>query len=161
MSEEETFDIEINDPHHNYVANGLVVHNSFNERSGRYKEFEPEFYEPTEWRAQDPKNKQSSIADDNLAYAGAIHAVACDNAFKQYKRMLQGGVAREMARMVLPLATYTEFYMTGNLRNWAHFLDLRNAPEAQWEIRQYAIAIAQVLQEKMPLSYAALTRVVT
>lgn len=130
---------------------------SYNERSGRYKEFEPEFYEPTIWRAQDSKNKQSSIEDPDLSYAGAIHAVACDNAFKQYKRMIEGGVAREMARMVLPVATYTEFYATGNFRNWMHFLSLRNTPEAQWEIRVYAAAIAEILKEKMPLSYEALS----
>lgn len=133
---------------------------SYNERSGRYKKFEPEFYIPTSWRKPDPKNKQSSVDYGEDLYADGLYQVACLRAFKQYERLLNGGVAREMARMVLPVSTYTEFYATGNFRNWMHFLELRNTPEAQMEIRVYAQAIAEILEEKMPLSYRALTRVV-
>jgi thymidylate synthase (FAD) len=73
-----------------------------------------------------------------------------------YNGMIKMGVAREMARMVLPVSTYTEFIVTGNFRNWMHFLELRNSEEAQYEIRVYADAIASVLKEKMPISYSAL-----
>lgn len=133
---------------------------SYNERSGRYKRFDPEFYTPQTWRKQDPENKQSSIDYGEDYYADGLYQVACLRAFKQYERLLNAGVAREMARMVLPVSTYTEFYVTGNFRNFMHFLELRNTPEAQWEIRVYAQAIAEILQEKMPLSFGALTRTV-
>lgn len=133
---------------------------SYNERSGRYKKFEPEFYIPTSWRKPDPDNKQSSIDYGEDYYADGLYQVACLRAFKQYERLLNAGVAREMARMVLPLSLYTEFYVTGNFRNFMHFLELRNTPEAQVEIRVYAQAIASILEDKMPLSYRALTGVV-
>lgn len=134
---------------------------SYNERSGRYKEFEAEFYSPEHVRVPDPANKQSSIEVDSspglpewwvLSRLQGVYDLAWNN----YQSMLKAGVAREMARMVLPVATYTEFIVTGNLRNWMHFLELRNSPEAQYEIRVYAQAIAEILKEKMPLSYDAL-----
>jgi thymidylate synthase (FAD) len=130
---------------------------SYNERSGRYKEFEAEFYEPTIWRGPDPKNKQSSMDDPGLAYAWAIQVNGNESAFQQYERLIKGGVAREMARMVLPLSLYTEFIVTGNLRNWAHFIHLRSSEDAQWEIRQYSDAIKGILIEKMPISMEALS----
>lgn len=133
---------------------------SYNERSGRYKEFEPEFYIPTSWRAPDPQNKQSSIDLGPNPYAEGLYLTSCLRSFKQYERLLNAGVAREMARMVLPLSTYTEFIVTGNFRNWMHFLELRNTLEAQWEIMVYAQAIAVIIKEKMPLSSAALTGMV-
>jgi thymidylate synthase (FAD) len=73
-----------------------------------------------------------------------------------YEGLLKLGVAREMARIVLPVATYTEFIVTGNFRNWMHFLELRDSPEAQYEIRVYAEAINDILGQKMPISHAAL-----
>jgi len=161
VGEEETFDIEMSAPHHNFIANGLIVHNSYNERSGRYKEFEPEFYIPDQARVQDPNNKQSSMAPSNdMAYLhqGTQWALdaAYNHSFEVYEKLLAYGVAREMARMVLPLSLYTEFIVTGNFRNWMHFLELRNTPDAQYEIRVYAEAISGILKEKMPISYAAL-----
>jgi thymidylate synthase (FAD) len=129
---------------------------SYNERSGRYKEFDTEFYEPATWRAPDPRNKQSSVDADELQWASKQYHEACQRAFMDYNGMIKMGVAREMARMVLPVSTYTEFIVTGNFRNWMHFLELRNSEEAQYEIRVYADAIASVLKEKMPISYSAL-----
>jgi thymidylate synthase (FAD) len=137
---------------------------SYNERSGRYKKFDPEFYVPIRARIPDPNNKQSSIESDDIYLsgyqAGAIMSVL-DVAYRAYEKMLDKGIAREVARMVLPLNLYTEFYVTGNFRNFMHFLELRNTPDAQQEIRVYAQAIADILEEKMPISYKALTGVVS
>lgn len=136
---------------------------SYNERSGRYKKFEPEFYVPLYARIPDPNNKQSSVEKDDIymaGYQGGAIVTAFEEAWKAYEAMLEKGIAREVARMVLPLNLYTEFIVTGNFRNWMHFLSLRNTPEAQLEIRVYAEAIAKVLEEKMPISFRALTRVV-
>lgn len=129
---------------------------SYNERSGRYKEFDAEFYYPAGWRKPDPQNKQSSVYTGANEVFDALYSVSVLRSFKEYKRLLDEGVAREMARMVLPLSLYTEFIVTGNFRNWMHFLELRNTHEAQYEIRAYAQAIAGVLKEKMPISYDAL-----
>lgn len=140
---------------------------SYNERSGRYKNFDPEFYYPEHARVPDPQNKQSSVeVSDIEPYDDSIEPIkrimdaniadAYHTSWSSYRAMLDTGIAREVARIVLPLSTYTEFYATGNFRNWMHFLSLRNGPEAQYEIRVYAQAIAEMLKEKMPLSYEAL-----
>lgn len=119
-------------------------------------------------RIPDPNNKQSSLIvhhdySNDAIYPESLQNVmnanlghAYHNAWVTYKAMLDSGVAREMARMVLPVSTYTEFIVTGNFRNWMHFLELRNTPEAQYEIRVYAEAISDILSTKMPISFAAL-----
>lgn len=139
---------------------------SYNERSGRYKKFDPEFYIPAKARVPDPENKQSSVeqttpesGESNLDFWMKMN-LDPQMAFQRYETMLNMGIAREVARMVLPLNLYTEFIVTGSFRNWMHFLALRNTPDAQFEIRVYAQAIAKVLEEKMPISYNALTKVV-
>lgn len=132
---------------------------SYNERSGRYKKFDSEFYVPLDARVPDPDNKQSSITTDDIYLAGyqggSIMAIN-DQAFDAYEQMMDRGIAREIARMVLPLNLYTEFIVTGNLRNWAHFVHLRSSPEAQYEIRVYSDAIKDVLLKKVPISMKAL-----
>jgi thymidylate synthase (FAD) len=65
------------------------------------------------------------------------------------------GVANELARIVLPLNLYTQFYMTVNARSLMNFLTLRCADDAQWEIRQYAIAMRGIFAEKMPMTAEA------
>lgn len=131
---------------------------SYNERSGRYKEFEWEVYIPAKARVPDPNNKQSSIEVEDSYKQRWLEVYLEDHVtYQRYERMLKMGIAREVARMVLPLNLYTEFIVTGNFRNWMHFLELRNTPEAQYEIRVYAQAIAEILEEKMPISFKALT----
>ena len=130
---------------------------SYNEISARYTEVKDEFYIPTQWRAQDLKNKQGSVAAPALDHAkltelfeGQVKA-----ALKTYKELLDAGVARELARMVLPVNSYTEFYWTINARALMNFLSLRADVHAQWEIQQYAEAIAKSFQAKMPWTYDA------
>lgn len=67
-----------------------------------------------------------------------------------YKSLLDLGIDKEDARFILPNATTTELYMTANLREWRHILELRGSPAALWEIRQMAIAILEILKEKCP-----------
>ena len=70
-----------------------------------------------------------------------------------YERMLSEGVAREMARLVLPSAQYSRMWAKANLLNWLKFLTLRLHTKAQWEIRQYAIEVARVLRGRFPLTW--------
>ena len=123
---------------------------SYNEASARYKEFEPEAYVPESWRIQDTKNKQSSKNMDDVALEAKADDLidnSFDIAYGAYNEMLEDGIAKEQARIVMPVAQYTEFYFSINLRNLLHFLELRLSPHAQYEIRVYAEAILQLLKD--------------
>ena len=76
-------------------------------------------------------------------------------AFQTYERLLEQGVAKEVARAVLPLSTYTKYYWSCNPRSLMHFCSLRNHDDAQYEIRQYAAAAASFLEQHMPITHAA------
>jgi len=128
-----------------------------NEISRRYTSKQAdEFYLPDHIRIQDTKNKQGSFkTDDKELTQKAINKIEkiYDETYSVYKELLDMGVAREMARTVLPVGQYTEFYLTTNARAIMHFLDLRADSHAQWEIQEYAKAIAEVFKEKCPWTY--------
>ena len=135
---------------------------SYNEVSGRYVEFEPEFYIPTKWRIPGDTNKQGSKVPTLDEQPQQWHVNRYQDtlrlfneAYVTYTSMLKMGVAKEMARMVLPLGTYTQFYWTVNARSLMNFLSLRAAPDAQWEIQQYAYSIERMFCTSMPLTYRA------
>ncbi len=124
---------------------------SYNEVSGRYAEVKDEFYLPAKWRGQDGANKQGSVgrldaSDTHQAVLGDV----CRTAMAAYRDMMLAGVAKEMARMVLPVNLYTEFYWTVNARSLMHFVKLRSEAHAQWEIRQYSNALFQLFAPAMP-----------
>ncbi len=124
---------------------------SYNEVSGRYAEVKDEFYMPAKWRAQDTVNKQGSVNgsidhDRMSMWLGTD----CHKAMQTYRAMLEDGVAKEMARMVLPVNLYTEFYWTVNARSLMHFIKLRSEAHAQWEIRQYSNALWKLFATVMP-----------
>jgi thymidylate synthase (FAD) len=130
---------------------------SYNEISARYTEVKDEFYVPSKWRAQDVKNKQGTVAAPALDHAAltAKFEAQIKASMACYKDMLAAGVGREMARMILPVNAYTEFYWTINARSLMNFICLRADVHAQWEIQQYAEAIAVSFKEKMPWTYDA------
>ena len=130
----------------------------YNELSARYTEMKDEFYIPKVWRAQDTKNKQGSVAAD-LDHAVLSRQLEVDSAraMENYRFYLGEGVAREMARMVLPVNLYSEMYFTCNARSLMSFLSLRSDTHAQWEIRQYSHALAWFMKREMPWTYEALT----
>jgi thymidylate synthase (FAD) len=76
-------------------------------------------------------------------------------AWEAYERMLDQGVAKEVARSVLPLSTYTKYYWSCNPRSLMHFCSLRNHDAAQYEIREYAAAAESFLEQQMPITHAA------
>ncbi len=131
---------------------------SYNEKSGRYSKMSYEFYMPERMRIPHPKDKQMSVENDGSVddeKAKKIIAEVYEKAYEAYQELLNMGVARELARIVLPLSLYTEFYWTVNMRSLMNFLSLRADSHAQWEIRQYAIAIAEYFKECCPWSYEA------
>jgi len=129
---------------------------SYNEISGRYTTMTEEFCLPERLRTQKARNYQYELLPDDLndELKGKIRAFY-ESAYQLYQELLQQGVAREHARIVLPLSLYTQFYWTINARALQNFLYLRLEEHAQYEIRQYADAIAQIFQEKMPWTYEA------
>ncbi len=158
VAEEETFDIEMDGPHHNFVADGVVVHNSYNEWSGRYSKIEPEFYVPENVRTQIGKPGSYSfepVDDEVRENAQREIEENATRAFQAYERMLEQGVAKEVARSVLPLSTYTKYYWSCNPRSLMHFCSLRNHDAAQYEIRQFAAAAETFLERQMPITHAA------
>lgn len=143
-----------------FVARQWIRHrmSSYNEASFRYREPKEEFYYPKEWRAQDTKNKQGSVAapsDFDHAELNLALDNQCRSTMADYKAMIAQGVSREMARMLLPVNLYTEWYWTVNARALLHFLELRCDSHAQWETRQYAYALAQIMRHTMPWTFDA------
>ncbi|MBI2069542.1 MAG: FAD-dependent thymidylate synthase [Elusimicrobia bacterium] len=134
---------------------------SFNEHSARYSEMADEFYIPAEFRKQDVKNKQGSLAagaeiDQKEALAEYTRTIG--QTYATYQSLIAAGAAREMARMVLPTALYTQFYWTVNARSLMNFILLRAEGHAQWEIQQYALALAKFFKMRMPWTWEAFLR---
>ena len=110
-------------------------------------------------RKQDTKNRQNSTDDLDEFIKQDIEVTITahfDHAEKLYKRMLEAGVAKECARMVLPLATPTRLYMTGSCRSWVHYINLRSAHGTQKEHMKIAEACRDVFVEQFPIVSEAL-----
>jgi len=139
--------------HHRHRAG-----HSYNEWSGRYSKLEAEFYVPDYVRTQVGKPGAYSfepVAPAVAESARAEIAAAAEQAFAAYERLLEQGVAKELARTVLPLAMYTKYYWSCNPRSLMHFCSLRNSEHAQYEIREYAQAAEGFLARLMPVTHAA------
>lgn len=134
------------------------IGHSYNEWSGRYSEIEPEFYLPERIRTQIGKPGQYAfepVNDIRNRYEQAVLGQAYYKAYDDYKAMLARGVAKEQARLVLPVATYTKFYWSCNPRSLMHFLALRNSEQAMFEIREYAKAAEKIFAEILPVTWRA------
>ena len=133
---------------------------SFNEFSMRYAKASDEFYvpEPEDVRSQVGKpgaysfeSVEPELAEQTREELQAVY----DAAYETYTRLVEQGVARELARLVMPMGAYTEFYWTVNARSLMNFVSLRAAETAQREIRRYAEAVEQFFAAKMPVTHAA------
>jgi thymidylate synthase (FAD) len=135
---------------------------SFNEFSARYSEVPDEFHVP---RAEDIRTQVGkpgaysfeTINENDPRVQLAITAITSNNAasYRLYRDMVESGVAKEVARMVLPVSMFTQFYWTVNARSLMNFLSLRMDINAQLEIREYANAVAEIFKEIMPVTYQA------
>lgn len=137
----------------------MVVHNSINELSLRYVKAADEFYVPDVARCQrqSTTNKQGS-ADEIVAEPDAVRAIikgAGHYAYMNYERLLDLGLSKELARTVLPLGTYTEWYWQTDLHNFLHMCKLRLDPHAQYEIRVYAQAMLDLARPHFPTAISA------
>jgi thymidylate synthase (FAD) len=143
----------------------FVRHRTFrlNEWSGRYSELAEEFYTPDLWRQQDVKNKQGSVVvnaappkwhEQNTEIAKA----AFSHTYEAYQELLGRGVAKEMARIVLPVSLFTEIYVNVDVHNLMHFLNLRQDGHAQSEIREIADGMAEIAEQLFPWTFEARNR---
>lgn len=123
---------------------------SWNEVSGRYVEWTPEFYVPRVLRSNPPHgNKQASVElGDEFDHAREREAMIaeCRESFERYQARIARGVAKEIARMCLPQSVYTQAYWTVSLQGVLHFLEQRLKPDAQYEIRRYAEAVHDLVR---------------
>ena len=125
---------------------------SYNEISRRYTDFDIEFYTPPKLRRQAKSNRQASFADENFEDEALRKEIEKHHmeSFKLYERLLENGVCREQARGVLPQNMMVTFWGTVDLSNLLHFLELRDSEHAQWEIREYAVAIKKLIKPFIP-----------
>jgi thymidylate synthase (FAD) len=146
-----------------FVARQWIRHRtaSVNETSGRYSLMPMLFYTPSaeQLQTQSKKNNQGRSGTP-VAAATRDEAVRRWNEIRAasreaYERMTAAAVARELARIDLPLSTYTQWYWKIDLHNLLHFLKLRVDAHAQWEIQQYGRVMAGMLQRVAPFSYEA------
>lgn len=159
---EETYDLEVSGPYHNFSANSFIVHNSLNEYSARYSVVDDEFYLPeiSDLQFQSRLNKQMSAGElppeEGLEVQKLMKARA-EFAFEDYNLFLNDyKLSREMARINLPLSSYTELYWKIDLHNFFHFVKLRNAPKhAQSQIVTLAKLMYEKVKAKFPLSCEA------
>ena len=159
--EQMTYDISVQGPWHNFLANGVVVHNSRNEVSRRYVDTPPEFWTPKgAWRGRAENVKQGSgelLPEEVCDDATRLYWEAVDVCSENYRAMLDIGVCPEQARTLLPQSMLTEFVETGSLAAYARIYNLRSDPHAQVEIQDYAHAISEAIAPIVPVSWAALT----
>ncbi len=140
---------------------------SYNEMSGRYVKLPDENYLPSIDRIKSAivdglttlnKQKQPTervyYSSEELSHiAISMRDRICasyDNSEQVYQDLLKGGLPKELARIIIPVGRYSKMRAGANLRNWLVFLKLRQADNAQWEIRQYADAMAVILADKFP-----------
>ena len=155
---EQTYDLCVEGPWHNFVANGIVVHNSFNEESGRYHKLADDFYVPAPEAVRTQVGKPGSYSFEAVAEPLADETIDTfkriyKDLFAEYEGLIEKGVAKELARAILPFGIYTQFYWTLNARSLMNFLSLRNATAAQYEIRVYAEAVERLFAERMPITH--------
>ena len=141
-----------------FVARQLVKHQVglvWNEVSRRYVDNKPAFYMTDKWRSKAEDKKQGSgdtlidLEGEDYDHIQTALMVASDT----YMHLLRIGVAPEQARMVLPQATYTEWYWTGSLYAFARICNLRISDDAQEETKEVALMISNLINLKFPISW--------
>ena len=141
------------------IARQILRHRSFS-----FQEFSQRYADPTkdlnfvlrEARLQDPKNRQNSVATDNLALAAwweERQKRVIEEARNAYEWAIANGIAKEQARAVLPEGLIeSRLYMNGTLRSWIHFIELRSANGTQKEHQEVAVACAEVIAKIFPMT---------
>jgi thymidylate synthase (FAD) len=137
------------------------VGHSYNEWSARYSQLDPVFYIPEVEHVLSQKGKpgnyEFSRFEDMEAVDNFIRNLKfiSEKAYNSYLVAIEDGIAKQQARLFLPVNIYSEMIWTCNPRSLMHFLSLRNSEQAQWEIKEYAQVVEQFLHASMPVTYKA------
>ena len=148
---------------------------SYNEISRRYTEKNMDFYLPSSFRTQHKSNRQASNPEElidpgiweegwgqmskyNMTMSELLE-IKTKECLETFKTMLDKGVCREQARMILPQNLYTEYYGTCNLSNLLKFVDLRLHEGAQWEIQKVAEACLDIVSDLWPVAVGSYRRI--
>lgn len=154
-----------------FVARQLGKHQvglSWSEVSRRYVSDTPHFYTPSTWRKRPPKSiKQGSIEDGVFSLGKGFDAIPIEEEYQEfadycedlYYRMLAADVCPEQARMVLPQSMMTTWIWTGSLLAWVRIYNLRIDPHSQKEVQEVAVQIGEIIKERCPISWTALTTI--
>jgi len=165
--DEATYDISVAGPFRNFIANGFIVHNSVNEYSARYSILDREFYvpQPEQIGSQSTSNRQGRgdlVTPEQAQRVLDLLRADAEHAYDDYEDLLNESgqregpsLARELARMNLPVNFYTQWYWKIDLHNLLHFLRLRADAHAQYEIRVYAEKLLEIVKLWVPLAYDA------
>ena len=132
------------------TSNSVTKDHAWNEISGRYKKVE-DFYIPEIWRIQSKNSKQCSdgqLSPEKQDKVKLLFNRYMTSTIQLYENLLELGVAREQARILLPLNQYTEVIWTCSAQALLNFIELRDADHAQWEIRQYAKVFRSIIKDK-------------
>ena len=134
------------------TSTSVTKDHAWNEISGRYIPVQ-EYYYPEVWRRQSEDNKQASEGElDKLQQKRMtqIYGEYMRQVEMTYERMVEAGMAKEQARIVLPLSQYTLVYWTASFQSIMNFIELRDEPTAQWEIQQYAKVLKEIMFDVYP-----------
>ena len=145
-----------------FTRDQIIRHRSmsFSVFSLRYSEAKPVFWVPSDdrplvqvgkaldYRREKGDDEQAELARESIT-------VVAESAWNMYQDMIDGGIANEVARTVLPNSIYSPFWATGNLRSWLHFVGIRNDPHAQREVREAAEKVENIIGERWPVALAA------
>ena len=134
------------------TSSSVTKDHAWNEISGRYIPVQ-EYYHPSVWRKQSEDNKQASegVLDDlQQKRMTQFYNDYMNQVEMTYDRMIEAGMAKEQARIVLPLSQYTLVWWTASFQSVMNFIELRDEPTAQWEIQEYANAMQKIMFETFP-----------
>ena len=134
------------------TSSSVTKDHAWNEISGRYIPVQ-EYYHPSVWRKQSEDNKQASegVLDDlQQKRMTQFYHDYMNQVEMTYDRMIEAGMAKEQARIVLPLSQYTLVWWTASFQSVMNFIELRDEPTAQWEIQEYAKAMKKIMFDTFP-----------
>lgn len=134
---------------------------SYNEWSARYSQLEPEFYIPKPAHVRSQVGKPGAYSFERIQDEALVRSFLktleseSQIAFMHYESSIASGIAKEQARLFLPVNIYSQMYWTVNARSLMNFLSLRNSEQAMFEIAEYAVVIESLFQKQMPVTAAA------
>ena len=134
------------------TSSSVTKDHAWNEISGRYIPVQ-EYYHPEVWRKRSEDNKQASegVLDDlQQKRMTQFYNDYMNQVEMTYDRMIEAGMAKEQARIVLPLSQYTLVWWTASFQSVMNFIELRDEPTAQWEIQEYAEAMKKIMFDSFP-----------